>query len=136
MRLKFPGHFCPLVHGTRRLTLSPTSYSGRARSSTEKNLDVGLSLLSSMSSDLTNCSIDGPGDPRPNPQDAGTDRPYLLLSNQRATTRTEPVSWECTAGVTPAPVREPRRRHKDGPRCRQRGDSLCHCVMSAEPEWR
>ena len=36
MKLNFPGYFCPLVRGTRRSTLSPTSYSGRARSSIEK----------------------------------------------------------------------------------------------------
>ena len=36
MRLDFPGHFVLWFHGTCSLTLSPTSYSGRARSSIEK----------------------------------------------------------------------------------------------------
>ena len=34
-----------------------------------------------------------PGDPRPNPQGARTDRPYLLLSNQGATTNQHSVGY-------------------------------------------
>ena len=36
MRLDLPSHFVLWFYGTCRLTLSPTSYSGRARSSIEK----------------------------------------------------------------------------------------------------
>ena len=38
MRLDLPGHFVLWFHGMRRLTLSPTSYTGRARSSIEKKV--------------------------------------------------------------------------------------------------
>ena len=44
MRLDLPGHFVLWFHGTRRLTLSPTSYTGRARSSIEKKTQSGVEL--------------------------------------------------------------------------------------------
>ena len=88
----------------------------------------------------------GPGDPRPNPQGAGTDRPHLLLSNQGATTNQHCVGYvpawhlaDCNVAlltdqareglrVTPASTRTRDRRTE----ARQTAPVLCTSAMASD----